>query len=291
MIKARQTGSIFLSRSNSAGNKTSARISILFDVHSNFVMYAQIGSLEISERTFAVHNLEYFSKGFDNNDIVIFDRGYPSIKIISLLSEINCKYLMRLQRYVFKGVNDNASNDFRINISFKKQSYSVRVIKVTLNSGETETLITNLSEDEFKAKDFKSLYFMRWSVETAFDTLKNKLLIEKFSGRSPIAVLQEFYAAMFIMNCLAALKLTADRKLRAIKKNCKFLYKANSNLIIGYFKYMIPFLILFPDNAVSVCKQLLKFSLRQPVPVIPDRFSPRPLFSHQRIVFSPKFSI
>lgn len=289
--KSKANGEYFKSRSNSAGNKTSARISILFDVLSNFVMDAQIGSLEISERTFAVHNLEYFSKRFDNKDIVIFDRGYPSRKIISLLSQINCKYLMRLQRSAFKGVNDNASNDFRINISFKKQSCSVRVIKVTLDSGEIETLITNLSEDEFKAKDFKSLYFMRWSVETAFDTLKNKLLIEKFSGRSPIAVLQEFYAAMFIMNCLAALKLTADRKLRSIKKNCKFLYKANSNLIIGYFKYRIPFLILFPGNAVSVCKQLLKFSLRQPVPVIPNRFSPRPLFSHQRIVFSPKFSI
>ena len=132
---------------------------------------------------------------------------------------------MRLQRSAFKGVNENTSRDFRIDIKYHKNTYSVRVVRVILNTGEMETLITNLDEKEFHTNEFKKLYFMRWGVETAFDTLKNKLLIEKFSGRSPIAVMQEFYAMMF-----TAMKLTVDRKLKAAKSDCKYSYQGNLNL-------------------------------------------------------------
>ena len=76
---------------------------------------------------------------------------------------------------------------------------SVRVVRVILKSDEVETLITNLSEDEFSADDFLDLYFLRWGIETTYDTLKNKLLLEKFAGRSHVAVLQEYYAIMFVL--------------------------------------------------------------------------------------------
>ena len=48
----------------------------------------------------------------------------------------------------FKGVKENPSNDFRITVSTKTDTYSVRVVRVILKSGEIETLITNLSEEE-----------------------------------------------------------------------------------------------------------------------------------------------
>ena len=42
-----------------------------------------------------------------------------------------------------------------------------------------------------------------------------KLLYEyrpKFSGRSSVAVLQEYYAMMFVLNCIAAMSATVNRK-------------------------------------------------------------------------------
>ena len=104
-------------------------------------------------------NLAYFSSICDEKDIVIFDRGYPSRGMIAALTGMGCKYLMRLQDSCFKGIKENPSNDFRITVSTKTDTYSVRVVRVILKSGEVETLITNLSENEFSADDFLDLYF------------------------------------------------------------------------------------------------------------------------------------
>lgn len=289
--KTKENTDIFKPRGNNSENKTNAKISLLFDVLSSYVIDAQIGSVETSEREYAKQNLSYFSTICDENDIVIFDRGYPSRDMISTMSDMGCKYLMRLQSSAFKGVKENPSNDFRITVTNGGNEYSVRVVRVTLNTGEIETLITNLSENEFQTNDFLELYFLRWSIETVYDTLKNKLLVEKFSGRSTVAVLQEYYAMMFILNCIAAMSATVNRRLSSIKADCKYHYSANVNLMIGYFKHRLSSMLLFRNKAISICKRLILLCMKQPVPIIKGRSAPRPGFSHQRKVFSPKYSI
>jgi len=289
--KTKENKDIFLPRNHSPENKTNAEISLLYDVISNYVIDAQIGSIAVNEREYAKKNLAYFSSICDKNDIVIFDRGYPSRDMIVTLSDMGCKYLMRLQNSTFKGVKENPSSDFRIDIAVNERTYSVRVVRVTLNTGEVETLITNLSEDEFCTNDFLKLYFLRWGIETVYDTLKNKLLVEKFAGKSTVAVLQEYYAMMFILNCIAAMSETVNRKLKSIKADCKYHYRANINLMIGHFKYRLSAMLLFADKALVICNQLILLCLKQPVPIIKGRSVPRPAFSHQRKVFCPKYSI
>lgn len=277
--KTKENKDIFLPRNHSPENKTNAEISLLYDVISHYVIDAQIGSIGICEREYAKKNLAHFSSICDEKDM------------IATLTGMGCKYLMRLHASCFKGVKENPSNDFRITVSTKTDTYSVRVVRVILKSGEIETLITNLSEDEFSADDFLDLYFLRWDIETTYDTLKNKLLIEKFSGRSPVAVLQECYAMMFVLNCIAAMSATVNRKLLSRKTDCKYQYKANVNLMIGYFKYRLSAMLLFAGKALDICRQLILLCLKQPVPMIKGRSAPRPEFSHQRKVFCPKYSI
>lgn len=277
--KTKENKDIFLPRNHSPENKTNAEISLLYDVISHYVIDAQIGSIGICEREYAKKNLAHFSSICDEKDM------------IATLTGMGCKYLMRLQASCFKGVKENPSNDFRITVSTKTDTYSVRVVRVILKSSEIETLITNLSEDEFSADDFLDLYFLRWGIETTYDTLKNKLLIEKFSGRSPVAVLQEYYAMMFVLNCIAAMSATVNRKLLSRKTDCKYQYKANVNLMIGYFKYRLSAMLLFAGKALDICRQLILLCLKQPVPMIKGRSAPRPEFSHQRKVFCPKYSI
>lgn len=248
--KTKENKDIFLPRNHSPENKTNAEISLLYDVISHYVIDAQIGSIGVCEREYAKKNLAHFSSICDEKDIVIFDRGYPSRDMIATLTGMGCKYLMRLQASCFKGVKENPSNDFRITVSTKTDTYSVRVVRMILKSGEIETLITNLSEDEFSADDF----LLRWGIETTYDTLKNKLLIEKFSGRSPVAVLQEYYAMMFVLNCIAAMSATVNRKLLSRKTDCKYQYKANVNLMIGYFKYRLSAMLLFAGKALDICR-------------------------------------
>lgn len=289
--RTRDNQEIFAQGNGSAKNKTNAEISLLYDVISGYVIDAQIGSIGVNERDYAKKNLTYFSSICDEKDIVIFDRGYPSRDMIAVLTGMGCKYLMRLPDSSFKGVKENPSNDFRITVSTKTDTYSVRVVRVILKSGEVETLITNLSEDEFSADDFLDLYFLRWGIETTYDTLKNKLLLEKFAGRSHVAVLQEYYAMMFVLNCIAAMSATVNRKLVSSKADCKYRYRANVNLMIGYFKHRLSAMLLFAENALDICRQLILLCLKQPVPIIKGRSAPRPEFSHQRKVFCPKYSI
>lgn len=149
---------------------------------SHYVIDAQIGSIGVCEREYAKKNLAHFSSICDEKDIVIFDRGYPSRDMIATLTGMGCKYLMRLQASCFKGVKENPSNDFRITVSTKTDTYSVRVVRVILKSGEIETLITNLSEDEFSADDFLDLYFLRWGIETTYDTLKKQIADREVFG-------------------------------------------------------------------------------------------------------------
>lgn len=123
--KTKENKDIFLPRNHSPENKTNAEISLLYDVRSHYVIDAQIGSIGVCEREYAKRNLTYFSSICDEKDIVIFDRGYPSRDMIAVLADMGCKYLMRLQNSGFKGVKENLSNDFKITVSTKNDTYSV----------------------------------------------------------------------------------------------------------------------------------------------------------------------
>ena len=91
-----------------------------------------------------------------------------------------------------------------------------------------------------------------------------------------------------LINCIAAMSATVNRKLLSRKTDCKYQYKANVNLMIGYFKYRLYAMLLFAGKALDICRQLILLCLKQPVPIIKGRSAPRPEFSHQRKVFCPK---
>ncbi|MCM1316414.1 MAG: hypothetical protein NC244_13705 [Alistipes senegalensis] len=75
------------------------------------------------------------------------------------MTEMNCKYLMRLQGSCFRGVKENSGNDFRITIIHNNKIYSVKIVCVVLKSGEVETWITNLSENELNTDKFRNFIF------------------------------------------------------------------------------------------------------------------------------------
>ena len=51
----------------------------------------------------------------------------------------------------------------------------LRAVRIPLESGDEELLITNLLDKSFDIPTFKELYFKRWSIETKYDVLKNKI--------------------------------------------------------------------------------------------------------------------
>ena len=273
--KTKENKDIFLPRNHSPENKTNAEISLLYDVISHYVIDAQIGSIGVCEREYAKKNLAYFSSICDDKDIVIFDRGYPSRKLIATLHDKEMKYLMRVQRSFYSLIDESTQEDFYLTMEYQKKSYKVRVVKLELPTGETETLLTNLGRKSFKKSEFMSLYFKRWPIETKYNTLKNKLEIENFSGRTLISVQQDFYATMYLSNLVAITKIMSDEEIKkqAKDKELKYKYQTNESRLISQLKdeMILCLLIEDPTKRSEVMERIIQAAARNKSPIRSER--------------------
>ncbi len=153
----------------------------------------------------------------------------PSKKLIAKRHDKKMKDLMRVQRRCYSLIDESTQEDFYLMLESQKKSYQVRVIKLELPTGETETLLTNLGRKSFKKSEFMALYFKRWPIETKYNTLKNKLEIENFSGRMLISVQQDFYATMYISNLVAITKIMTNEGIKKQTKDKELNYKYQTN--------------------------------------------------------------
>lgn len=69
----------------------------------------------------------------------------------------------------------------------------VRCVKVELDTGEIEKLLTNLDKDEFTPAEIKALYNLRWQIEINYRHLKNDLKIENITSSKEILIKQDIY--------------------------------------------------------------------------------------------------
>jgi flagellar biosynthesis/type III secretory pathway chaperone len=121
----------------------------------------------------------------------------------------------------------------------KIRDINVRIVKVKLKNGTIETLLTNLPKEIATPEELKQLYGDRWKIETNYDRLKNKLHIEKFSGKKKIIIEQDFYSHIYLFNVLIALKHDAEQQITRKPKETtkyKYKYKTNINTLIGNIK-------------------------------------------------------
>ena len=93
-----------------------------------------------------------------------------------------------------------------LNFTNINHSLKLRVLEIQLSNGEIEHLVTNILDSSISLDDFKWIYQKRWGIETKYNDVKNKLEIENFTGYSPKAILQDFYATMFLANLAGVLE-------------------------------------------------------------------------------------
>ena len=51
-------------------------------------------------------------------------------------------------------------------------SLTYRVVRIRISEELTETLVTNLPQEQYPPKKLKELYALRWGIETSFRSLK-----------------------------------------------------------------------------------------------------------------------
>lgn len=78
--------------------------------------------------------------------------------------------------------------------------FELRVVRVQLDDGKIETLITSLPRNKFSQEDIKQLYHMRWGIETSFRELKYTIGLSFLHSKKEKFAYQEIYAAIVMYN-------------------------------------------------------------------------------------------
>lgn len=236
-------------------NTARALISGIYDVENHFFVNVQINRTDSNEINLAKENIVEGNKIIGKNkEILIFDRNYPSIEFFNWLEENEKKFVMRLSSNDYIKERENMkSKDEEKNIEYTcarlnkikksnnllyekikdKKGIILRITKIEIDNKKEECLISNLSKEEFSEKDLKEIYEKRWKIENSYNSIKNKLKIESFSGNLPQFIYQDIYAQIVVYNQIQDM-LNTGRKIKKSLKGKE--YKINEGKAIGLFK-------------------------------------------------------
>ena len=77
---------------------------------------------------------------------------------------------------------------------------SFRAVRFKLKTGEYESIISNLSREEFPPEMIRKLYNMRWGIETSFRKLKHTIGLSALHARKTDSIAQEIAARLIMYN-------------------------------------------------------------------------------------------
>lgn len=271
-----------------------ARLSVLYDVINHYVIDGILSPLTTGEGKLAFEHLSHINE----NDLVIYDRGYPSFELMYEQNKQKSNFLIRAKEsfsnstsaFIKSGKSTQIVDIFPgqhkslIDKEYDKDtSVKVRFVRVELPSGEVELLITSLLNfKQYRTEDFKELYFMRWGVESFYDELKNKIKVENFSGYSNQSILQDFYAALFVSNVQTLIVSELEDEINEQTKETKYKYKVNSNLSYGFLKNRIVTLFFLNTNMDETIQELKVLFKKHLVPIRPNRSNERNINKYRK---------
>lgn len=269
-------------------NPVSARGLVIEDILNGIILGMDISRYHTDERRMLVScisEIEPTKSG--GTPIIICDRGYFSYALMDFLDRSGYKYVIRMPTGGFSTANQIRSGSLRdgtltirpsatvktIDSGEHLESITYRFVKVRLDTGEDEILLTNLDAAEASSTDLYELYGLRWKVEILIDRLKNNIEIEHLSGIRPIAVEQDFFASAITYNLAAILSFMVEDAYAARhsdKPLRKLHYKPNMAVVIGLLCYYLPELMRrrVKPKLLSSLTLMLTHAM---TPEIPDR--------------------
>lgn len=266
-----------------------ARVSQMFDPLNKISVDAIIESKSIGERELAAfHFLNLMP-----NDLVLLDRGYPAYWLFNLILSGGANFCARIQRKRLKVVRqfyNSGKKEKIISLSVFPSSIKpckemgldliplkLRLIRVELETGESEVLITSLLDTQKHPRElFADLYHLRWPVEEDYKTMKQWIEIENFSGKSVLSVYQDFHAKVFSKNLISALIYPTQSVIDKNTEDRLYRYQRNFAQTLSKIKDVIPLLFLRPLEAViRLISDIQEIVVKTIEPVRPGRKYPR----------------
>jgi len=241
-----------------------SRLSQAYDMLNHITLDATISNYHENEHDMAYGHISHLQQG----DLILFDRNYASFWLFALLQSRGIHFCARLKTGCWKAARqliESGQREMMIEIYSSKASakrckvmdidckvLQLRFICIELKSGEKEVLITSLTDQqENPYGEFSDLYHLRWFVEEAYKRLKSRLEIENFSGKSPLALLQDFYARIFSCNLTAILMSSTEKQVKSLSANRKHNYQLNFTQALNRMKNSIVLLFIRQQEKVA----------------------------------------
>jgi len=276
------------------GSHPFALASVMYDVLNHVAIDSTLAKAKAYEVDLAIKHLDFS----EDNDLLIYDRNYPSYRHLSHLSMLKKKFVIRCSsasykqaRDMLKGKGDSSqivtikshhSRSKEIKDLQLPMSIQVRFVRVKLTTGEYEVLVTSLiDEEEFPSDDFLDIYYLRWGIECFYGVLKNRLNLENFSGKTAQSIYQDFYSTIYLSGLESIL--TEDVNKELSKKETKNQQQVNHAVSFNAIKNKA-LQLLFSDEKYNVIIEKLEILFRtNPVQIRKNREVPRKKSSYYRL--------
>ena len=262
-----------------------ARVSQMFDPLNKLSVHAIIEPKETGERELAAFHCLKLMPG----DLLLLDRGYPAYWLFNLILSLNSNFCARVQlkrwkvvrKFYHSGMKEKIIELSTVPTSIKKCKelgldpipLKLRLIRIELEHGETEILITSLIDCEtYPHEQFADLYHLRWPVEEDYKTMKQWIEVENFSGKSVLSVFQDFYARVFAKNMATALAFQTWPLIEKNTQHRRYFYQANFAQTLSKLKDVIPLLFIRTKrNVLKILDSLVEIIIDTLEPVRPGR--------------------
>jgi hypothetical protein len=267
------------------GEKTLSRISQLYDPLNDIIINASIGRYNDSEQFLGKSHFEHLQQG----DVILFDRYYAAVWLFILLKHKGTDFLVRLNSDWWKAARqmlaegkDELVVDFTVSpkhhkildeYGIKEREVKCRLIAYTMDNGEKAVLCTSLlDQEEYEVESIIELYKKRWAIEESYKVLKCRLDLENFTGKTPRAILQDFYVKIFMSNLCSYICQEQGRlhHNKQPKKTKKHSYKINKAFALSSLKD-IPIHIFLKNRIREALQAFKEIIFRAIEPIRPGR--------------------
>lgn len=264
-----------------------ARFSRLYDVLNGLVVQADMEPYHTGERDLAAAYLLELKV----DDLLLYDRGYPAFWLFAFHHSEQRHYCARVKRdfhpevtaFIASGAKSRTlmltpgpASARQCREGFLPDApIPVRLVRVTLSSGEIEVLITSLTDESaYPSSWFAKLYALRWGIEENYKREKQRLEVENFSGRSAWVLMQDFYAKIIAQNLAAVFVFLAQWLANERYRHRQHDYRINGANALSKMKGSLVRLFLH-RSSMDWCWRLLEMLAACVEAIRPDRSYPR----------------
>lgn len=170
---------------------------------------------------------DHSSNGILTNILLPETSEFDCIRSITLTRSCSL-HKQKKEGHFYKRISTAHTFDYTEELNIQDYDIDLRIVRIELENGHFEVLITNLQQEEFPVSELKKLYRMRWGIETSFREMKYALALTHFHAKKGVFIQQEIYAHLIFYNFCALIKTALNIE----KETEKHKYQVNFTMLV-----------------------------------------------------------